>query len=74
MKPIKAKGKKAFLCQGFCGDMFLRVYDEDRSYKDMTIYHSDLFVEIEDDDAFIYECDGDYYIDHSPQTLGIEDD
>jgi hypothetical protein len=55
---------------------YLRVYNyDDGSFVDYAIFHSDLFVTIEDPDAFFYKKDsGLYYdvLDHSPSTLGID--
>ena len=51
----------------------IRVYDDHKlsMFKDYDIKHSDLFFEISDEDAYLYE-DGEHcWIDHSPNTLGI---
>jgi hypothetical protein len=39
---------------------------------DYALLHSDLEIQILDPDAYIYEKSGEYCIDHSPQTLGLE--
>jgi len=73
MKPIKATGKRAVLCQRFTGGVFLRIYEADGTFNDLNIRHSDLEIEIVDEDAYIYTHGfGVQYLDHSPQTLGVE--
>lgn len=58
------------------GMYYLRVYNyDDGSFVDYAIFHSDLFVTIEDPDAFFYSKDSGLYhdvLDHSPSTLGID--
>jgi len=50
-----------------------RVYHDDGEFTDYDIFHSDLQVIINDADAYFYEReDGELYLDHSPQTLGIK--
>jgi cytochrome oxidase Cu insertion factor (SCO1/SenC/PrrC family) len=65
-KPIKANKVKGCLI----GDNIFRVYDEhDKSkFVDYNIRHSDLFVIIDDQDAYFYNGNT---LDHSPSTLGI---
>jgi len=49
-----------------------RVYHENGEFTDYDIFHSDLSITINDGDAFFYERrDGQPYLDHSPETLGI---
>ena len=50
--------------------MFLRVTNEDNTYTDYGIFHYDMNVTIDDDDAHIYKDEDGYYIDYSPETLG----
>ena len=52
------------------GNFYFRVYDEE-GFKDYKILHSDLFVTINDVDAYFYEKPDGLVLDHSPQTLGI---
>ena len=49
-----------------------RVYSkDDDTFKDYKICHSDLFVKIDDSDAYFYEEDeNNMVLDHSPATLG----
>ena len=53
------------------GKTMFRVYTEDHSsFIDYDIFHSDLQVTINDDDAHFYQKGDQAYIDHSPETLG----
>ena len=72
MKPEKIQNLKGFLCKSFEGKFFFRTYNEDGSFTDYKICHSDLEIQILDPDAYIYERDGKFYIDYSPRTLGTE--
>ncbi len=80
MKQIKkcqsANGLRGILISAN-GETAFRVYtSEDKSqFTDYSLAHSDLEVLIQDEDAFVYEYDGDrdQAIDHSPQTLGLPD-
>jgi len=50
-----------------------RVYHNDGEFTDYDIYHSDLQITINDEDAYFYKREnGESYLDHSPQTLGIK--
>ena len=52
------------------GEVMFRVYTEDhKSFVDYDIFHSDLQVIINDDDAYFYQKNGKEYLDHSPATL-----
>jgi hypothetical protein len=70
-----ANGLRA--CLIYCGDgqYRVRIYDE-RGYefKDYDIKHCDLFFEINDEDAYLYELGDKCWIDHSPQTLGKDNE
>ena len=77
MKVESANGRVG--CLIYCGDgqYRIRIYDPVKlsMFKDYDIAHCDLFFEINDEDAYIYETDdGKMYIDHSPSTLGITDE
>jgi hypothetical protein len=50
-------------------DIMFRVYHENGEFTDYDIAHSDMAITITDPDAWFYE---NAVIDHSPQTLGIE--
>jgi hypothetical protein len=55
------------------GSMVFRVYEPNGEFTDYDIYHSDLTVTINDEDAYFYiGKDGVPYLDHSPATLGKE--
>jgi hypothetical protein len=51
---------------------YFRVYNYDKdTFIDYDLYHSDLFVQIKDLDAFFYSTtSGLNTLDHSPETLG----
>ena len=73
MKITSVNGAEAHLLWSGEG-YFIRFYGSDRlSFKDCEIKHSDLVIVIDDEDAYMYENEkGDVWIDHSPQTLGLE--
>lgn len=56
-------------------DMFMfRVYDDEHNFTDYNINHCDLSVTINDNDAEFYNYpDGRAFLDHSRQTLGVEE-
>jgi len=79
-KLISAKGLTGYLI--YCGDgqFRIRIYDQQNyaiervaTFKDYDIKHSDLFFEISDDDAYLYENGDKCWIDHGPDTLGIKE-
>mgnify|MGYP003576631708 FL=1 len=51
-----------------------RVYGTDHSFNDYELLHSDLEVEIIDEEATLYDAEEgrDARLDHSPRTLGYE--
>ncbi len=70
MKILPAKGSRGFLIRS--GETYLfRVYHDldPQGFTDYDIRHSDLEIEILDEDAAFYD---DRTLDHSPKTLGIE--
>jgi len=71
-KPKSANGVTGCLLP--MGEVWVfRVYDKDGSFTDYDIFHSDLTVTINDEDACFYERrSGEPYLDHSPATLGKE--
>lgn len=75
MKVESANGRTA--CLIYCGDgeYRIRIYDKIKlgMFNDYDIKHSDLFFNINDEDAFLYEDGDEKWIDHSPSTLGIGD-
>lgn len=69
MKVMDAKGQRGYLIWTANGYYF-RVYAEG-SFKDYRLLHTDLYIEILDEDAELYEYDGEQcLLDHSRQTLG----
>ena len=78
MKSIKeksAKGLKGYLLVGPGNELTFRVpiSKDPYSYTDYNLYHSDMTIIIEDDDAFVKGEDTDEpYIDYSNRTLGIK--
>lgn len=72
MTPIRtADGLRACLIHSL-DKYFIRIYGEDGKFEDMDILTYDLSFTIDDPDAFIYQDeDGNRFIDHSPETLGL---
>ena len=76
MKRVRsARGTRGLLLRSFDrhGNVVyvFRVHGPDDSFRDYNLLHSDLEVEIVDDEAVFYE-DGEPRLDHSPKTLGKE--
>lgn len=67
-----ATGVRGCFLKGIDGIKYFRVYNDDHSFTDYNLYHSDLFVTIDNDcDAVFYtKSDGSTYLDHHPRTLG----
>jgi hypothetical protein len=76
MKPTSANGVTGCLLPMFGERTWVfRVYHADGQFTDYDIHHSDLTVTIADEDAYFYDRDnGEPYLDHSPATLGKEED
>lgn len=80
MNPIQktslARGTRGFLLRSLddagCLRYSFRVYGDDHSFRDYDLIHSDLEIEIVDEEATLYEAgEGhDARLDHSPLTLG----
>lgn len=72
MKITKGNGVEGIIIYSM-GEHYFRVYDHNKEapFVDYKIFHSDLCVTINDEDAFFYETEGKHYLDHSPATLGI---
>ena len=74
-----ARGTRGFLLRsiddGGCSRYFFRVYGADHSFRDYEIVHSDLEIEIVDDEATFYDAEGgrDALLDHSLRTLGRDE-
>ncbi len=71
MKAKKIVGLKGILCRSVNGAYFIRARKSDGSEQDYDIAHSDLLIEVTDEDAYIYRRKGHLVIDHSPATLGV---
>lgn len=77
-KTSPAKGARGFLLRSVDKDgrthYFFRVYDADHSFRDYMLVHSDLEVQIIDEEATFYEAEGESEarLDHAPRTLGYE--
>lgn len=82
MKSIRktslARGTRGFLLRSIdddgCSRYFFRVYLADHSFRDYEIIHSDLEIEIVDEEATFYEAEEgcDARLDHSARTLGYD--
>jgi hypothetical protein len=73
-KEIKS-GMKGILLRPPGVKTYFRVYKDDGTFIDYNIAHSDLEIGIMDNegDAYIYETPQGMVIDHSPQTLGLNE-
>lgn len=69
---LSANGVKGILIKTHTGYMF-RVYDAEYNFIDYDLLHSDLCVTITDSDATFYSDDKGARLDHSPETLGVEE-
>lgn len=78
-KTSLARGTRGFLLRSIgddeCLRYFFRVYLADHSFRDYEIIHSDLEIEIVDEEATFYEAEEgcDARLDHSPRTLGNDE-
>ncbi len=72
MNPKKVENLKGFLCRSSGDKYFFRTYNEDGTFSDYKLRHSDLEIQILDTEAYIYNRKGELCIDHSPKTLGLE--
>lgn len=67
-----ARGTRGFLLRSLDDEYFFRIYGADGSFHDYALWHSDLEIEIIDEEATFYEDDERPRLDHSPKTLGID--
>ena len=73
VRVASADGVKGCIIDSPISGPFFRVYNEDYTFTDFAIFHSDMFVTIADEDAYFYFSeDGTVSIDHSPETLGLD--
>lgn len=73
MKPQKIGNLKGILCRDIWGKVFVRATGPDGEERDYRIDHCDLSIEVQDDDAYAYQKDGEWAIDYGPDTLGPQD-
>jgi hypothetical protein len=79
MKTNLARGTRGFLLRSIDDaddlDYVFRVYGPDHTFRDYRVFHSDLEIEIVDEEATFYEAEEghDARLDHSPRTLGREE-
>ena len=83
MKPSRktspARGARGFLLRsidgGGCVRYVFRVYGADHSFCDYELLHSDLEIQIVDEEATFYDAEEDHdaRLDHSPRTLGYDE-
>jgi hypothetical protein len=67
-----ARGKRGFLCRDITGEYFFRVYSDDKAtFIDYRMRHSDLEIEIVDEDSAFYEHAEESVLDHAPDVLGM---
>jgi hypothetical protein len=74
---LSAYGKNACLIHIGNGEYYIRVWldEQNETYLDCKINHSDLLFTVLDTDAYVYEDgEGNYWIDHSPETLAKGDE
>ena len=72
-----ANGQKGIILRTYHGGPYMfRIYNKDGSFKDYDIVHNDIEVQILDDDAeFVESKDGEVmHLDHSRQTLGLDEE
>lgn len=73
MKFTKINNLKGILCKDIWGDFCIRTTGPDGIERDYRIDHCDLSIEVQDDDAYAYQKDGEWVIDYGPDTLGAQD-
>ncbi|HUP62747.1 MAG TPA: hypothetical protein VNA69_20265 [Thermoanaerobaculia bacterium] len=75
-KTSRARGTRGFLLRSIDdagrSRYFFRVYGADHSFRDYELIHSDLEIEIVDEEATFYDAEEGHEarLDHSPRTLG----
>jgi hypothetical protein len=73
MKAKSANGVRGHILNLIDGTVMFRVYDAEHNFVDYDLHHSDLYVTIDDTDAYFYQRDGQDILDHAPMTLGMTD-
>lgn len=70
-----AKGTKGCLLRSMAdGLAVFRVYDAEHNFRDYEVVHHDVEIIIDDDSAWFYEHDGEFYLDYSPDVLTPSDE
>jgi hypothetical protein len=74
MKITNANGVTGMLLNPYHqdGKWVFRVTNDDKTFTDYILSHSDLCVTIHDTDAAFYEDGGHRRLDHSPEVYGIK--
>jgi hypothetical protein len=54
------------------GDGYLLRVRHGTEFRDYRLAHSDMEVRIVDNDSFFYRAGEDLWLDHAPETLGLE--
>ena len=70
---LSANGVEGFLIRHFDGQYRFRVYRAGFDFTDYELLHSDLCVTIKDEDATFYSDNERNILDHSAETLGVEE-
>lgn len=71
---VPATGSEGFLLRPYIHEIgTFRIYDEKnkRIFTDHRIYHSDLELKITGEAYFYYDDEGNAWLDHSPEVLGL---
>ncbi len=76
MRRVSANGAKFYITGGPDGKdavAYATVIGGEMDGQEFVIWHSDLTVVIDDPDAeFVFPEDGEPYLDHSAETLGLD--
>ena len=68
-----AKDIRGLLYRALDGDYIFRVSTTPGSFIGYTLLHSDMSIKIVDEEAFLYKVDEEFFLDHAPETLGLQD-
>jgi hypothetical protein len=71
---LSADGVEGHLIYTAMGKYMFRVYTDEGEFTDYDLHHSDLCVTITDKDATFYSDAFSNRLDHSPATLGVENE
>ena len=73
MITVSANGVEGYLIRCVDGRYRFRVYKANFDFIDYDLLHSDLCVTIKDEDATFYSDNERNILDHSAETLGVEE-